>query len=457
MERQSILIVEDDPLVREFLIETMKQGSYNIKSAENAEIAIQLIQQNYFHLVLTDLKLPDKNGMDVLNAVKKESPDIGVIVMTAYGTVENAVAAMKIGAFDFITKPFTADRIEMTVKKYFDFNKLKNENIILRSQLGKMYGMENIIGRSKKMQKIFDIIHMVADSRSTVLIQGASGTGKEVVAKVIHFNSSRSNKQFIKTNCAALPDGLIESELFGHERGAFTGAYKRTQGRFELADGGTILLDEISEMSPHLQAKLLRVLQEKSFEKIGNPETVEVDVRVIATTNRDLKKAVEKGDFREDLFYRLNVVPIQLPLLKERKEDIPHLIEHFIKKCAEENSKPIRKISEEAMLMLMNYDWPGNVRELENAIERSVVMCQENEIQTQHFLTSSDFQKTQDVHEYWNGDVKNLAELEKKMILKVLQENNGNRTHTSNLLGISVRTLRNKIKEYREAGIVIPE
>ncbi len=421
MERQNILIVEDDPLVREFLIETMKQGSYNIKSAENAEIAIQMIQQNYFQLVLTDLKLPDKNGMDVLNAVKKESPDIGVIVMTAYGTVENAVEAMKIGAFDFITKPFTADRIEMTVKKYFDFNKLQNENIILRSQLGKMYGMENIIGRSKKMEKIFDIIQMVADSRSTVLIQGASGTGKEVVAKVIHFNSSRHNKQFIKTNCAALPDGLIESELFGHERGAFTGAYKRTRGRFELADGGTILLDEISEMSPHLQAKLLRVLQEKSFEKIGNPETVEVDVRVIATTNRDLKDAVEKGDFREDLFYRLNVVPIKLPSLKERKEDIPLLVEHFIKKCAEENSKPIGKISEEAMLMLMNYDWPGNVRELENAIERSVVMCQEDEIQIQHFLTSSDFQMTQDVSEPWNGEIKKLSELEQKMILKVLQ------------------------------------
>jgi len=457
MERQKILIVEDDQLLNEFLVETLNRQPYDIDSTENAETAINKIKQNPYDLVITDIKLPDKDGMEVLNTTKSISNDVGVIVMTAFGTVENAVEAMKIGAFDYLTKPFSADRIEMIIKKYFDYNEIVNENKILRSQLGKMYGIENIIGQSKKMKHVFEIIQMVADSKSTVLIQGPSGTGKELVAKAIYYNSSRRNKPFIKTNCAALPDGLVESELFGHEKGAFTGAIKRTKGRFELADEGTLLLDEISEMSPHLQAKLLRVLQEKSFEKIGNPESVEVDVRVIATTNRDLKEAVEKGEFREDLFYRLNVVPIQLPALKERKEDIPFLVEHFIKKTAEENNKSTKTISEEAIRMLMNYDWPGNVRELENAIERSVVICQEDEIQPQHFLTFYDFQMNQDVPDQWNGEIKNLSKMEKKMILQVLRENNGNRTHSAEELGISVRTLRNKIKEYRESGTIIPD
>ena len=453
---QNILIVEDDQLVREFLVETLSRTQYKIDSAENAQNGINMIKENQYQLVLTDLRLPDKNGMSVLNATKKACQDTGVVVMTAYGTVENAVEAMKIGAYDYLTKPFTADHIDMIVKKYFEYINLKSENQILRSQLGKLYGMENIIGRSKSMQQVFDILQVVSDAKATILIQGQSGTGKEIIAKAIHYNSSRRTKPFVKTNCAALPDGLVESELFGHEKGAFTGAIKRTKGRFELADGGTLLLDEISEMSIHLQAKLLRVLQEKAFEKIGNPETVEVDVRIIATTNKELKEAVENNEFREDLFYRLNVVPIYLPALKERKDDIPLLVEYFIKKSAEENNRPQPTITEESLQLLMNYDWPGNVRELENTIERAVVICTDERIKPKHFLNFNGFSPNTNFSEPVNGGIKNLSEIEKKTILRVLQENDGNRTHSSKELGISVRTLRNKIRDYREEGIRIP-
>ncbi len=457
MLKQSVLIVEDDELLREFLFETLNSHPFEIDSAGDAKTAKEMIKNKMYHLVLTDLKLPDKNGMTILNFVKKVSPDTGVIVMTAYGTVENAVEAMKIGAFDYITKPFTADQIDMIILKYFDFSKLENENKMLRTQLGKMYEMENVVGHSANMMRIFEIIQTVAESNATILIHGPSGTGKEVIAKAIHFNSKRRKKAFIKVNCAALPEGLVESELFGHEKGAFTGAIKNTRGRFELADGGTLMLDEITEMSLHLQAKLLRVLQEKSFEKVGNPETVEVDIRVIATTNRDLKEAVKNGEFREDLFYRLNVVPIQLPPLKNRKDDIPLLVKHFIEKSAKENEKNIPGISAEAMNMLINHDWPGNVRELENTIERAVVICRKGMIKPQHFLTFYDSGMEMSASDNGNGDVKNLAEIEKRTILDVLLEKKGNRTHAAGELGISVRTLRNKIKEYKEKGIVIPE
>ncbi|HHM23892.1 MAG TPA: sigma-54-dependent Fis family transcriptional regulator [Bacteroidetes bacterium] len=457
MEGKRILVVDDDQLLHEFLVETLRRAGYTVDGAETANDAIEKIKKNPYHLVITDLRLPDRNGLGVLQAAKKINPDMGVIVITAYGTVENAVEAMKVGAFDYLTKPFSADQIEMVVKKFFEYNSLKLENEMLRSQLGHLYGMESIIDRSPKMRRVFRIIRKVAGSRATVLIQGPSGTGKELVAKAIHYNSPRRDKPFVKTNCATLPEGLIESELFGHEKGAFTGAIKRTRGRFEMADGGTLLLDEISEMSLHLQAKLLRVLQEREFEKIGSGETVSVDVRVIATTNRDLKEMVEKGEFREDLYYRLNVVPIQLPPLKERKEDIPLLVEHFIRKYAEENQKPVRRISEEAMRMIMAYDWPGNVRELENTIQRAVVICDGEVITPQHFLTFPELPLGSFTADHWNGETKNLSEVEKKLILQVLQETGGNRTKSAEILGISVRTLRNKIREYREAGIPIPE
>ncbi|MFQ5769466.1 MAG: sigma-54 interaction domain-containing protein, partial [bacterium] len=317
------------------------------------------------------------------------------------------------------------------------------------------YGIDNIIGNSPKMNKVFEAVEMVAPTKTTVLIQGPSGTGKELIARAIHHCSPRRDKPFIKTNCAAIPDGLMESELFGHEKGAFTGAIRRTKGRFELADGGTLLLDEISEIKSNLQAKLLRVLQEKEFEKVGNPEPVQVDVRIIVTTNQDLLEEVKKGNFREDLFYRLNVVPINLPPLKERKEDIPLLVDYFVAKYSIENNRAVKSIDEEALKLLMQYQWPGNVRELENTIERAVVISKEQTIHTRHLYFG----------DYRGGDSKStqyyslpsgitLKEFERMLILQTLREQSGNRTWAAEKLGISVRTLRNKLREYRKAGLL---
>jgi len=455
MKGQRILVVDDEPLMQEFLIEALERNSYHVDMAESGKEALEKINNNFYHLVITDVRMPNIGGMEILKETKRKYPESGVIMVTAYGTVESAVEAMKQGAFDYITKPFSIDEIELVVNKFFEYNRLVSENRYLRSELEKQYAFENIIGRSPKMKQVFEIVEMVAPTKATVLIQGASGTGKELIAKAIHFRSPRRDRPFVKTNCAALPVNLVESELFGHEKGAFTGAIKRTKGRFELADGGTLLLDEISEMSPNLQAKLLRVLQEKEFEKVGNSETVQVDIRIIATTNRDLKEEVAKGNFREDLYYRLNVVPIFLPTLKERKEDIPLLAEYFVRKYAQEVQKKISGISDEVTQMLMEYDWPGNVRELEHAIERAVIIAKEEILQPQHFLM---FREEFQLRNRENITVNNktLYEMEKQWILQVLREQNWNRTRAAEVLGISVRTLRNKIRQFRNSGIVIP-
>jgi len=457
--RKKILVVDDEPLMQEFLLEALeRRNPYEVDLAENGKEALKKIKNDSFQLIISDIRMPDISGMDLLEKIKKIDPNCGVILITAYGTVQMAVQAMKQGAFDFITKPLNVDQIEMVVDKYFKFRDLQTENTYLKDEINRQYGFSNIIGKSEKMKRVFEIVEMVAQSRATVLIRGASGTGKELIARAIHYHSGRRDKPFIKTNCAALPDGLIESELFGHERGAFTGAIRATKGRFELADGGTLLLDEISEMSLPLQAKLLRVLQEKEFEKVGNPETVQVDVRVIATTNRDLKEEVRKGTFREDLYYRLNVVPIELPPLRERKDDIPLLIEHFIRKYSRDNHKEISGIDKDALKLLMKYNWPGNVRELENTIERAVVISKDSVLSTQHFLTFNAFEEDwQGENSIWQGNTKNLKEIERRKILEVLRETNGNRTRAAEELGISVRTLRNKLREFREDGIEIPE
>ncbi len=457
--KKSILVVDDEPLMQEFLLEALgNRNPYNVELAENGREALQKINQQPFDLVISDIRMPDGSGMELLAEIKKINPEIGVILITAYGTVQMAVQAMKHGAFDFIMKPLNVDQIEMVVQKYFKFNQLKKENDFLRGELNRKKGVGNVIGRSQKMKRVMEIVEMVAPSRATVLIQGASGTGKEVVARAIHDKSDRRDKPFVKTNCAALPEGLIESELFGHEKGAFTGAIRSAKGRFELAHGGTLLLDEISEMSLNLQAKLLRVLQEKEFEKLGSTQTLQVDVRIIATTNRDLKEEVKKGKFREDLFYRLNVVPIELPLLRDRKEDIPLLVEYFIQKYSAENKKSVQGIADDALRILMKYNWPGNVRELENTIERAVVISREPLLKPQHFLTFNAFQEDwQGGNQTWSGNTKNLKEMERQKILEVLRETNGNRTRAAEELGISVRTLRNKLREFREEGIEIPE
>ncbi|MCD6118170.1 sigma-54-dependent Fis family transcriptional regulator [bacterium] len=456
-EDKSILVLDDEEMIRDLLFETFSKKGYKVDTAVNGKEAMAKLEENEYSLLISDLRLPDVSGMEVLEKIKKEGSSTGVIMVTAYGSIKNAVNAMKQGAFDYITKPFDLDQLEVIIDKYFNYQNLVEENEYLKSELGRKFQFKNIIGQSKPMLNVFDAIRMVARSRATVLIQGASGTGKELVARAIHYNSKRKNGPFITTNCAALPEGLVESELFGHEKGAFTGAIKTTKGRFELAHGGTILLDEISEISSGLQAKLLRVLQEREIERVGSGHPIQVDVRVIATTNRNLEEEVKKGDFREDLYYRLNVVPIHLPTINERREDIPLLVKHFIKKYAEENELPIKGVTEKANKMLMQREWPGNVREIENCIERTVVMCEPGTeiLDIKHFSILDSVMSTAVEKRIEDLPMMTLRESEKNLILTTLRENDNNRTKTAELLGISVRTLRNKLNEYRSEGVTV--
>lgn len=454
-EAKRILVVDDDEMICDLLKETFQRKKYEVEIALKGKEALDRIRENRFDLVLSDIRLPDISGMRVLTEIKKEWPDLGVIMITAYGSIKNAVKAMKQGAFDYIPKPFDLDELEMVVDKYFQYRNLADENVYLRSELDKKFGFSNIIGNSPPMQKVFDAVRMVARTKATVLIQGASGTGKELVARAIHYNSDRRHGPFVTMNCAALPEGLVESELFGHEKGAFTGAYRMTKGRFELAHGGTLLLDEVSEIGLNLQAKLLRVLQEREIVRVGGEKPIPVDVRIIATTNQDLKKAVEQQRFREDLYYRLNVVPIYLPPVSERREDIPLLVHHFVKKYSVENGRKIKGVSEQAIKMLMDRDWPGNVREIENCVERAVVMSGPDveTLEVHHFYFGEEVTPEQKIET--PPRLMTLYEMEKTLILKTLRENNNNRTKAAELLGISVRTLRNKLNEYRKEGISV--
>ena len=381
--------------------------------------------------------------------------DMQVIMITAFGSIANAVEAIKLGAYDYLEKTTTGggvspDEIELKVKKVLEVKDLKDENIRLKNIVDDRYRFDNIIGKSEPMQKLFDMLRDVSESSATVFIQGPSGTGKELIARAIHYNSPRSGNSFIKTNCAALPEGLMESELFGHEKGAFTGAIKTRMGRFEAAHEGTLLLDEISEMSPGLQAKLLRVLQEKEFEKVGDVHSVKVDVRVIATTNKDIKEAIKEGEFREDLYYRLNVIPIIIPPLKDRKTDIPLLVQHFIAKYNDEHHKECKGITNDALNYLMSLDWPGNVRELENLVERAVILSKTDELQITDFSANmtDDASKTSGIIPF-NENI-SIREAEKQLIISTLKRTNFNRTKAAEILDISVRTLRNKLNEYRQ-------
>ncbi len=446
MFNRKVLIVEDDGLVQAFLKESLQRLNLRIDTASSGEEALEKISCQIFDLILSDIRMPTLSGMDVLRKVRETAPETKVVMMTAYGTVENAVEAMKLGAFDYVMKPFSADEIELVIKKALEFQILVEENKRLRLELAGRYKFENIVGKSPGMQKVFEQIQVVADSKATVLITGDTGTGKELVATAIHYNSNRKEFPFIKINCAAIPEGLIEAELFGFEKGAFTGAIKKSTGRFELAHGGTLLLDEISEISPNLQGKLLRVLQEKEFERLGSGESIQVDVRIIVTTNKNLMAETKKGNFREDLFYRLNVFPIHLPLLKERKEDIPALVEHFVRRYSAENNKPISGISEEVLKLFLEYAWPGNVRELENYIERAVVVAKNKILTLPEFPKELSLPTESTVEALQVGH--SLAEIEKNLILKTLTSYNNNQTKAADVLGISTRTLRNKLKEY---------
>ena len=397
---------------------------------------------------MLDLRLPDASGLEILKTLKQRDPRVTVIVMTAHSSVETAVEAMQIGAYHYIKKPFNIDELEVHINKALEFHNLVSENEFLRKEIQTKFDFCNIIGKSSVMRDIFEIIETVAASQATILIEGETGTGKELIAKAIHYNSNRKGGPFIKVNCAALPRELLESELFGHEKGAFTGADRRMIGKFELADSGTLLLDEIGEIARPLQAKLLRVLQEREFYRVGGSQVVKTDVRLIVTTNRKLKKAVEDGVFRQDLFYRLNVVPILIPPLKDRSSDIPLLVENFLDKYNRENEKDVR-IDPKVIQFFMNLKWPGNIRELENCVERAVVMSRNDTLTVENFLIQEEDDEGDNISVKVGSSIKDV---EKQLILKTLSECSGNRTRASELLGVSIRTIRNKLKEYKLEG-----
>jgi len=451
---QKILIVDDDPEILEVITDILREGGYAVDTAPDGVKAITYIDAESYDLVITDLNLPEVDGMMVLKHVVDQSPDTMCIILTGYGTIKSAVEAIKTGAFDYITKPIKSGEILMVVEKALRYKHLERENILLRQQLRKKYRFDNFVGDSKPIQKVFELIEKVADTDSTVLITGESGTGKELIAKAIHYNSYRRDNPMVVINCGAIPEELLESELFGHEKGAFTGAHKSRIGRFELANEGTIFLDEIGDMSPNLQVKLLRVLQEQKFERVGSTRTIKIDIRIIAATNKNLISAVNKGTFREDLYYRLNVIPIKVPPLRHRKSDIPLLVDFFLKKFNKEKRKNVKEFTSEAMDTLLYYDWRGNVRELENLVERVVILSNGDEIDLEDIpesiagraRTIESFESTIPP----NGGIPfdhAVEEYEKKLILQALSETNWVTTKAAKLLKMNRTTLIEKMKK----------
>ncbi|NQT25872.1 sigma-54-dependent Fis family transcriptional regulator [candidate division KSB1 bacterium] len=436
------LVIEDDDLMQGMLKEALIENGISVTLAETGDQGWTLFQEEIFDLVITDFKLPGMDGLTILEHIKSKSPEAMVILITGYGTIEGAVKAMKLGAFDYLTKPFLSEELIHLVQKALEFQNLRLENKRLKKELLNKYSVENIIGKSKPMQDVFRLMEVVAPSPTTVLIQGESGTGKERVAEAIHQLSDRKNKPLIKVSCAALPENLLESELFGHEKGAFTNAIKRKLGRFEMAHQGSLFLDDVDDMHPGIQVKLLRVLQERELVRVGGTETISVDVRLITATKTDLKLKIEDGSFREDLYYRLNVVPILLPPLKERVDDIPLLIQHFTDKFCARCGKNLT-FSESAMTLLMNYHWPGNIRELENTIERLVTVSQKGNIDI------SDLPENFRNKPHWKPQsIKSaVAEAEAYHIQKVLKMTNGHKKQAAEILGITPKTLWVKLKE----------
>ncbi len=441
MESMKILVVDDEAPIRDMIRKGLSQmGGYNVEVAQNGVEAIEKIEKDVFDLVLTDLKMPEMDGLELLKTIKGTRPEVMVILVTAYGSIETAVEAMKIGANDYITKPIDLNELLIHVSKAQKESLLLRENRLLRMEVRKKFEFNNIIGKSKKMQEIFSLIEKVAPGNSTVMIYGGSGTGKELVAKAIHYNSPRADRFFIPFNCGAIPETLVESELFGHTKGAFTGAVQAKKGLFEEANGGTLFLDEISTILPSVQVKLLRVLQEKEVMKVGSTERTKIDVRMVAATNENLEENMKKGKFREDLFYRLHVFPIFLPDLKERKEDIPLLAYHFLDIYSKEAKKEIKGISKEAIKLLLEYHWPGNVRELENTIERAVIMTD------QDYLSPNDFPRDlmEGISEMIRRGVKDrksLEDIKSEYMKEILKETGGNKRIAAEILRVNPRTL----------------
>ena len=449
MDKKVILIVEDDSTVRESLRLLFKKKGYEILLASNGKEALHLFRREVVDLVITDVVMPKMDGIELLEAVKSLRPETEVIVISAQGTIEKAVQAMKLGAFDFIEKPINPRVISLLVERGLEKQTLILQNRDLRSKLEDKFHFRNIVGRSEKMVKIFELIHHIAPYDSSVLIIGESGTGKELIANAIHYNSPRASMPFIKVSCASLSEGIIESELFGHEKGAFTGAIASRKGRFELAHQGTLFLDEVEDIPPSTQIKLLRVLQESEFERVGGNKTIKVNIRIIAASNRDLHEAVKGGVFREDLYYRLNVVSIKLPPLKDRRDDISFLVNFFIEKYNQKYHMKVKGISQKAMNLLTNYEWTGNVRELENTIESILVINSPGVIDIQHLPQEiRDIKQRPEVIPIKIGTP--LEEVAKEMLIQTLRATKGNKRKAAQLLGINVRTIHRKMEEIQE-------
>jgi len=453
MTKEKVLVVDDEVGMRQLLEKLLEDNGYGVASAVDGVDALDKIKENRPALALVDFKMPRMNGLRLLEKIKKSYPEVVVVMMTAYGTVENAVSAMKLGAFDYINKPFENEEILLVMNKALEKKRLEEENIILRRQLEKSYTLSDIVSANDKMQKVFDIARKVAQTKSTVLVQGETGTGKELVARAIHDLSPRREKAFVPVDCAALSESLLESELFGHIKGAFTGAVQDKEGLFELAHGGTVFLDEIGHISSEIQAKLLRVLQDGEIKRVGETSSRKVDIRLIAASNEDLEKAVKEHRFREDLYYRLNVVPIFIPPLRERNEDIPLLIEHFIKKYNLLEKKNLKSVSADALKVLMNYAWPGNIRELENLIHRAVVMEEGEDIKLSDLPAALRRPDTAEMRTLYgrSADFRKakqnaVAAFEKRFFTEALLRNQGNMSRVAKEIGLDRRNLHRKLR-----------
>lgn len=443
----AILIVEDEAKMRRLLELNLGEDGFTTFSAEDAETGLKLLRENPIDLVLTDLKLPGMNGLEFLQTIKRQNAALPVVVMTAFGSVETAVEAMKAGASDYVLKPFSLAEMRLVIRKELDVRNLREENRSLREALGKRYSHPNMVARSPKMQEVLATVERVAPTNATVLLGGESGVGKDLVARAIHEKSKRASGPFLKINSSAIPENLLESELFGFEKGAFTGAVASKPGKFELADKGTLFLDEIGDVPPATQVKLLRVLQEREFERLGGTKTVKVDVRLIAATNRDLREALEQGTFREDLYYRLNVVPIDIAPLRERKEDIPDLVNLFVTRFAGESGKPIEGITPQAMQLLVNYHWPGNVRELQNIVERACALSKGSQLEAADIHIDERPTKGGNGAPGFLPEGMTLEQWEDDMVKEALKRANGNKSQAARLLGLSRNALRYRLSK----------